>query len=168
MQITYKTGDLLRGPERFIAHGCNAQGVMRSGIAGQIVDVFPQAFEHYRQTYEGNGRHLDLGTTQWVNCGNKIVINVITQEFYGRDPNRRYVSYEAVRRGLKQINAHAHFSQRIEEMENSQGEMTEVGFPLIGAGLANGSWAVISAIIEEEARNFKPVVYLRDGVIPKS
>jgi O-acetyl-ADP-ribose deacetylase (regulator of RNase III) len=37
-----------------------------------------------------------------------------------------------------------------------------VGLPLIGAGLANGDWEVISKIIEEEAVDFEPVVYVID------
>lgn len=35
MKIIYKQGDLLSCPERVILHGCNAQGVMGSGIAAQ-------------------------------------------------------------------------------------------------------------------------------------
>ncbi|KKN25229.1 hypothetical protein LCGC14_0887100, partial [marine sediment metagenome] len=32
MIITYVIGDLLESPYRLILHGCNAQGVMGSGI----------------------------------------------------------------------------------------------------------------------------------------
>jgi hypothetical protein len=38
---------------------------------------------------------------------------------------------------------------------------------LIGSGLAGGKWARISSIIETESKNFTPVVYLLDGVIPE-
>lgn len=166
MQIEYRTGDLLAGPERVIVHGCNAQGVMRSGIAAQIRDVFPQAYTAYRQEYDRAGR-LDLGATIWANCGEKFVINAITQEYYGRDSGRRYVSYEALRKAIRAINAHAHFSKTVEALARSTGGPLEVvGMPLIGAGLANGSWRVIAGIIEEEATNFQPVVYLYDGVMP--
>jgi hypothetical protein len=38
--------------------------------------------------------------------------------------------------------------------------------PLIGAGLAQGKWSIISQIIEEEMTDVQPVVYLIDGIIP--
>lgn len=31
--IQYKTGNLLDTPDSYIVHGCNAQGVMGSGVA---------------------------------------------------------------------------------------------------------------------------------------
>ncbi len=34
--ITYKQGDLMKASETYIAHGCNAQGVMGSGVAKAI------------------------------------------------------------------------------------------------------------------------------------
>ena len=168
MKIEYKTGDIFEGPEKHIAHGCNAQGVMRSGIAAQIVAKHPYAFECYRKLYESQGNRLELGQAIWVPSNGRMIINLITQEFYGRDPNRRYVSYEAVRKGIRNINANAHFAQRIESMAKVTGRVETVAFPLIGAGLANGSWNVISGIIEEEATNFQPVVYLYDGIMPTS
>jgi hypothetical protein len=42
-----------------------------------------------------------------------------------------------------------------------------VAMPLIGAGLANGRWSVISRIIETQTRRFTPMVYLIDGVVPE-
>ena len=44
---------------------------------------------------------------------------------------------------------------------------SEVALPFIGTGYAGGSWARISAILEEEARWFAPVVYSIDGRIPR-
>ncbi|ESQ88967.1 hypothetical protein ABAC460_14395 [Asticcacaulis sp. AC460] len=48
MKIIYKTGDLLEAPERVICHGCNAQGVMGSGIAVPIRNRYPMVFKAYR------------------------------------------------------------------------------------------------------------------------
>jgi O-acetyl-ADP-ribose deacetylase (regulator of RNase III) len=41
-----------------------------------------------------------------------------------------------------------------------------VAFPLIGTGLGGGRWDVISAIIEANAKDFQPIVYSLDGVVP--
>lgn len=32
MKIDYRIGDMFKGGHKFIAHGCNAQGVMGSGV----------------------------------------------------------------------------------------------------------------------------------------
>jgi hypothetical protein len=45
-------------------------------------------------------------------------------------------------------------------------DVTEVGLPLVGCGLGNGDWSIISQIIEQEALDFTPIVYLLDGKIP--
>ena len=47
-----------------------------------------------------------------------------------------------------------------------EAEIDRIGMPLLGCGLANGEWSVVKAIIEANSCNFKPVVYLIDGVIP--
>jgi hypothetical protein len=42
----------------------------------------------------------------------------------------------------------------------------QIALPLLGAGLAQGKWSIISQIIEDEATDFQPIVYLMDGLIP--
>ena len=43
--ITYKNGDLLESNCNFICHQVNCQGVMGSGIAKQIRNLFPFVYE---------------------------------------------------------------------------------------------------------------------------
>ncbi len=150
MKIEYVTGDLLQSPELFILQGCNAQGVMGSGVAKAIRDRYPEVFNQYRAEYDERG--LRLGQTIWVNCDPHVVINAITQEFYGREEGRRYADYDAIETAIQEIDS------------LMVGLDSRVAMPLIGAGLAQGSWAVISDIIETNSKNFQPVVYLIDGV----
>ena len=159
MDIVYKHGDLMRATERFILHGCNAQGVMGSGVAKLIRDQYPQAYNEYVDAHRDRG--LLVGQAIWVNTAPHAIINGITQEFYGRDPNVVYVSYDGIRSVIQNIN-------NVAEMTASDvfGKVDAVAMPLIGAGLANGRWSIISRIIEEEAKSFQPVVYLVDGIIP--
>lgn len=159
MDIIYKHGDLMKATERFIVHGCNAQGVMGSGVAKLIRDKYPQAYNDYVDVHRVNG--LLLGQTIWVNTHPHAIINAITQQDYGRDQNVVYVSYDAIAAVFRQINATAAMPT-----SNAFGEIDAVAMPLIGAGLANGRWSIISKIIEEEAKNFQPVVYLVDGIVP--
>lgn len=162
MKIEYITGDLMSAPEPFIAHGCNAQGVMGSGVAKLIRDKYPEAYTEYRAEYDRKG--LAVGETVWVNCGQHTVINAITQEFYGRDPDVVYVDYDGLATAMGMIDLVA----VVLNASLEPGHTTRVAMPLIGAGLANGSWTKIAEIIENESKYFQPVVYLLDGFVPTS
>jgi O-acetyl-ADP-ribose deacetylase (regulator of RNase III) len=154
MKIEYRKGDLFQTEIQTIVHGCNAQGVMGSGIAKIIREKYPKAYERYVNEHNTNG--LNLGKLVVVPCGDrvkdfanyKIIVNAITQEFFGRE-NDRYVSYDAVDDVMTRINNFA-------EMYG----ITQIAMPQIGAGLGNGSWEVISAIIEHRLINVTPVVYV--------
>ena len=149
MKIIYRSGDLLEAPERIICHGCNAQGKMGAGIAAAIRKRYPQAFKDYEALYKAQGNRLELGQCIWVDCADgRTVIDAVTQEFYGRDPNVIYVDYGAIRTVMQTIN------DKLKLTTSSA-----VAFPKIGAGLANGDWTVIEDIIESEATDFQPVVY---------
>lgn len=152
MKIEYKIGDLLidglaDGLE-FIAHGCNAQGIMGSGIARSIKDKWPTVFEVYRKTERELGKNIVVQTPE------AIVINCITQETYGRDKNTVYCSYEAIESCMKRIDLLI-YTSGLAPYEYP----VKVGMPLIGSGLANGDWATISKIIEWNSSLFQPVVY---------
>jgi len=161
MKIIYKHGDLMAAPEMFIIQGCNAQGVMGSGVAKLLRDADEKVFSDYRKVYEDQG--LKVGDVIWVPSDKigRTIVNAITQEFYGREPGTVYVSYDGLREAMRKINEHA---KSVKSFEFSP--PVHMALPLIGAGLAQGKWSIISEIIEEEATNWQPVVYLFDGVIP--
>lgn len=144
MQIEYVHGDLLATDIKHIIHGCNSRGVMGSGVAKAIREKYPSAYRDYNDTYNSYG--LDLGdiivSTQ---DAGRVIHNAITQKDYGRDPSRVYVSYWAIAEVFNKIN---------------QWGIKEIAMPKIGAGLANGDWNVISAIIENTLIKTKPVVYI--------
>lgn len=136
-----------------VAHGCNAQGVMSSGFAKQIKDMFPDAYEEYLNLFPYNPHNRPRGIgeyyddyngksmlSKWVvvQCpGNIYIANVITQQYYGRDPNVKYVSYQAVVEGLSSLAKYAN--------ENR----LPIYMPFIGGGLANGNRDVLMALFEE-------------------
>lgn len=142
VKILYKTGDLLRGDETYLLHGCNCRGVMGSGVAKAIREMYPSAYEDYRIIYDRFG--LMLGSTIFVQQPNgKTVINAMTQDNFGR--TGVHVSYWAIANVFKDLNAVLHGYQ--------------LALPMIGAGLGGGDWSVISAIIENEAKTYQPIVY---------
>lgn len=153
MEIIYLIGDLLESPYRLILHGCNAQGVMGSGIAKQIRKKFPQAFDEYHTAYEKE--MLWLGDVIFADCGSKIIANGITQQYYGRSGNC-FIDYEAINNVMEDTHDYA-----------LKHGLEHVAMPLIGAGLGGGSWKKISSIIEDKFTIVIPVVYTLDGNRPK-
>lgn len=132
--IKYKTGNLLDITDGVIIHGCNAQGVMGSGVALAVKEKYPKAYQAYKAQELAEG--LGLGTySSYKHNASLSIANVVTQQTYGRDPNVRYVSYGAVLLGLECLN-----SQYLPEVT--------FHFPKIGAGLGNGNWNIIKELIE--------------------
>ena len=154
MKIEYVKGDLFSTNITTIVHGCDTQGVFGSGVAKIVRERYPKAYDRYMQ--EGRNGHLMLGDIIPVPCGDrqndpdnfKIIVNAITQEYYGRD-GKRYVSYDAVAESMQKING----------MYDVYG-IDAVAMPQIGAGLANGDWNVIEKIIESELKTIQPYVYI--------
>jgi len=141
-----KFGDLLKEvtPQtitglNIIVHGCNAQGVMGSGFAKQVAQLYPACLETYRQQVDFLKRVQPdqvLGQCiQYWASPYLVIVNAITQQDFGRDPARRYVSYRAVAEAFSQLR----------DMPGLLG--ATVHYPQIGAGLGGGDWAVISEII---------------------
>ena len=144
MKIEYIKGDLLQTEVNHIIHGCNSHGVMGSGVAKVIREKYPQVYKDYSFAYNSYG--LELGAIiVSVQDDEKVIHNAITQRDYGRDSSRVYVSYWAIAEAFCKIN---------------QWGIKEIALPKIGAGLANGDWNVISAIIENTLIDTKPYVYI--------
>lgn len=144
--LKYVVGNLLEAPEDCIAHGCNAQGVMGSGVAVQIKEQFPNAYYVYnRQHAEYDG--LILGDVIWARQNNKFIANCITQERYGKNKHEQYVNYDAIRSCMWKININCF-------------DIKTVVLPLIGAGLGGGDWSIIAKIIEEFLPRYTPTIYV--------
>jgi O-acetyl-ADP-ribose deacetylase (regulator of RNase III) len=171
MKIKYVIGDMFEAPSLILLHGCNAQGQMGSGVAATIRVRVPFAYDDYKAHYDRNGLKTgDIVIASGVDTVSgveRVVVNAVTQEFYGRDPNVIYVDYDGVRAVMQAINYE--LEERDESMHDDwtfTEEQMDIGtptiaMPLVGAGLANGDWGKIASIIEEESYAFQPVVYCR-------
>lgn len=148
MKIRYVKGNLFDTDILHIAHGCNALGVMGSGVARIVRDAYTDAYDAYQVEHQENG--LKLGTVQLVGANGKVIINAITQDFYGKPAEpTRFVDYDAVGECMNTINHVLKLSG-----------YTRVAMPMIGAGLGGGDWAIIEKIIENEMTDVEPVVYV--------
>ncbi len=152
--IEYIKGNLLEAPERIIVHGCNAKGVMGSGVAKAIRERWPWVYDTYRKVFKDGSLYLGrcyavpISDSADADGGVRFVVNAVTQENYGRDKNVRYVSYEAVNTCFHQV-----------MILCRQHNITEIAIPKIGAGLGNGDWEVISSIIEKALPDITIRVY---------
>lgn len=121
--LIIKYGDVfeeLKEGDVFV-HGCNARGVMGSGIAKVIKERFPAVYERYKKSDK------KLGSITTLVIDGVRYVNAITQDNYGRDKNKVYVDYIAVEKALSRV------------VESCQlFGYNRVVFPFIGAGLANG------------------------------
>ncbi len=128
-----------------ILHQVNCQGVMGSGIAKELRETYPAVWEKYKRKCDvahiedgRNGETL-LGLVQLVRVTDTLLVaNLFGQQYYGRDPNRRYTSYDALDEALKTL----------AWMLPPQGLTGEdCHHPLIGCGLGGGHWNVVEALI---------------------
>lgn len=135
MTIQYVHGNLLIETHGILVHGCNSLGYFNKGIAKQIRDTYPQAYQDYILRFRrGN---LFLGDVVCTDVApNLIIVSGITQDSISSDPKIRNVSYNAIEQVFRQVN----------QLAIQFG--LPVKFPMIGAGLGGGDWDTIAQIID--------------------
>ena len=138
MKIVTKIGNLLDVTSGHIVHGCNAQGVMGSGVALAVKKKYPEAYRSYASIHADEG--LVLGESYpYVHPDKKLVIwNAITQEGFGQP--LRNCSYDAIQTCFEGINFAVGTLDNVDK---------EIHIPAIGAGLGGGNWEIIREIIEQ-------------------
>jgi O-acetyl-ADP-ribose deacetylase (regulator of RNase III) len=149
--LIYKTGDLMQADEPIIVHGCNAQGVMGSGVALAIRNAYPEAYTGYRAEYDRAG--LRVGQIVWIETRGKLIGNAISQEWFGRD-GKQYVSYGGIEAIFQQI-----YDIITSRIDPEYHDVPVVAIPRIGSALGGGDWRVISQIINVAMKDRDVVVY---------
>lgn len=120
-----------------IAHGCNCHNTMGAGIALTIRKQWPAAYA--ADSIASSEGKVKLGTFSFADVqtleGNNLrILNCYTQFDTG---GYRPADYEAIAKNFEAIAV----------MYGKSG--AKVGLPLIGCGLAGGSWKIVKAMIEE-------------------
>lgn len=158
--IEYRKGDLMAVTSGIIAHGCNAQGVMGSGVAALVKAKYPAAFEQYVADLEMMAKdesHKDVSPLGYVSFWSPtdlidltpdrlLIANCITQNLFGRYGSK-FVSYDAI---------HSCFA--VLESVAKMNRMT-INIPRIGAGLGGGDWSVIEAVINSVCKQSKVICW---------
>ena len=118
-----------------IIHGCNCFCTMGKGIAKQIKEAFPAAYELDCLTRKGDIDKLgQIVVANIAEYHNLCVVNAYTQYKYGND--RRHCSYEAIEAAFRKIK----FLFPTER----------IGYPRIGCSNAGGDWDIVSKIIDKQ------------------
>jgi O-acetyl-ADP-ribose deacetylase (regulator of RNase III) len=135
--IKYIDGDLIRDAEQYdvILQGCNCFNTMGKGIALQVKEKFPKAYEVDCTTKKGD--KAKLGTFTHTTDTTPIVVNCYTQFDYRKkydDEAKVYLDYGALKNVLEAVK------------KKFTGK--KIGMPRIGAQLAGGDWNTIKQMIE--------------------
>lgn len=123
-----------------VAHGCNCQGVMGSGVAKAVRQKWPTVYERYHQFVDhfkkqGHPTSELLGMSQILNVGHPtledpnslFVANMFTQDRYGND-GKVYADLNAIEKALALT------------MSFCRGADLPLYMPQVGCGLGGLSW----------------------------
>lgn len=150
--LEYRIGDLIEAARNeevmAIAHCCNCQVNMGSGIAPQIRLAFPWAWEADQETEKGDTKKLgsfSVGDPYATGYNDgPLVYNLYGQFGYGK---RRYggrdLNYDAL------YDALVGMANDLQGIDPGDHEMLPVGLPMLGAGLAGGDWDIIEMMIKK-------------------
>lgn len=118
-----------------IIHGCNCFCNFGAGIALQILNQFPEAYEKDKATEVGDESKLGTYTSAPIvrNGRQFTLVNAYTQ--YGCGVDKVRCDYDALDTIFKSIAIDFNGLR--------------IGYPKIGAGLAGGDWEIISKIIDK-------------------
>ena len=145
MKIIYCNGNLLDAQTDVIAHQVNCQGVMGSGVAKQIRDKWPRAYDNYvSYCYDYiTCTHELLGECQLVQVNdNQHVANLFGQNYYGRD-GKRYTSYDGIYDALASL-----------AVQMMSAGMKSLALPYnMSSCLGGADWNVVLTMIESVFKN---------------
>jgi O-acetyl-ADP-ribose deacetylase (regulator of RNase III) len=120
-----------------IAHVCNCQGVMGSGVALAIKTRYPEAYNAYKLDELKYIGGLPLGTMSFAEIRpGKHIYNLHAQDYYGND-GRRYLNYEALYVSLERVCKHMNIAG-----------LETLGVPFkMGSDRAGGNWSIVQAMV---------------------
>ncbi len=143
LKIQYVDGDLLDFPSEInvIATCCNCQAIFGAGIALQIKNRYPQAYQadkdYHALCIEDEKTQLGTYSAAVLDNG-KIIINLYGQDGYGTAT--RQLNYEAIYRAMETV---------ARNMAKNSHKQYALGFPyLMGCGLAGGDFSIVEAMIK--------------------
>lgn len=151
-------GDLLNCESNHIAHVANCQCVFGAGIARQIREQYPEAYEADLETKKGDRNKLGTFSSANILDENKFIYNLYGQ--YGYGGGSVNLDYLALEKSLWSLRDH---------LEGKQCNDIILGFPLLmGCGLAGGDFKIVQPMVEKmfETSGFE-TIWVKYKSIPK-
>lgn len=147
MPIIHKGGDLFTTTATIIAHQVNCQGKMGSGVALQVKQKYPTAFEEYLQKCQSN--NTLLGYIQIIpQSDGHIICNMFAQDNYGYD-GRQYTDTTALQDCFIKLKQYA------TEKNISVAIPYKIGCCRGGADWDNEVYPIIEKLFSDESVNLE-------------
>lgn len=157
--IHYIKGDLIEAVKNnevdVIAQQCNCFNTMGSGIAKQIKQHFPVAYEADCKTNRGDKGKLGTISMAYDQRYDLYLFNLYGQ--YGFNRHMINTNYEALEKSLKAMYFVLRSGSIYEPAIKSD---SRIGIPRLGCGLAGGDWNVVEELVEKTiAKSYDVFVY---------
>lgn len=145
--LIYKNGDLLKSDCTVIMHQANCFKTMGAGIAKSISKLYP-AVDQADKDYPDNAEDR-LGKFSYAIVNKITIANLYGQYHYGRG---KQTNYEALENSIDKFLIYAKTNKNI--------DITKIGVPKIGAGLAGGNWNLIEGILNRQSQKHGIDIYI--------
>jgi hypothetical protein len=137
--IKYVKGDLFNNLEKvnelvIVPHCCNTVFAWGAGFVVPLGKHYPIARTVYK-----SAKTLELGTNQYVETLNLMIVNMIAQEGVGWKNGVPPIRYEALKMCMEDI---------VKKTKTISKKFTIVA-PMFGSQLAGGSWDKIETMIND-------------------
>ena len=155
--IEYIHKNLTTVTHGIVAHGCNCKGKMGAGVAKDIKEKWPKAFDGYLYMLTEMSKQpvgVKPGAVLFVRVeetpiSQVIVANMLTQQNYGREPIR-YADPVAIRKAMKLV------------MSRAKREDLPVYMSRVGCNLGGLDWDTDVRPIIEELDTTERTIYVCD------
>lgn len=137
--IKLVNGNLLDAVEDIIGHQVNCQGAMKSGVAKQLRDKYPEVYKEYKRLLAYGNPISKLGFCQLVSVyDGKLIANLFGQLTYGYVEGVQYTSYAGLKMSLYRL-------------KNDSMGLLDIALPYkIGCMRGGGDWdGVVYPMLEE-------------------
>jgi O-acetyl-ADP-ribose deacetylase (regulator of RNase III) len=135
-------GNLFDGQYDILAHCANTYCTFGAGVAKQIKQRYPEAYEADLATKDlYMDSKLGFYSVTDVNDGKLTIVNIYGQIGIGNDgdPLNRNVQYDLL------FDAFYRLATQITKTRPAQNVV--IGVPMLGCGLAGGVWRIVEAIL---------------------
>lgn len=145
--IKFVDGDLLQATEDIIGHQVNCRRKMRSGIAKQIREKYPRAYDVYMASTEGYDPEDLLGKIALCPVGGKIIAHLFGQLNYGYD-GQRYTSYDGL------------YDSLVKLKDIAKRHSKSVALPAnLGSDRGGADWDIVLKMIEKVFDDYEVTIY---------